>query len=453
METFLPAFNSSIMYLLSFKVYVLLPVIIFFLALIFRIPLSTAFRSALMLGIGFIGIFMTFDFYVSIINPAITALIQRTGLHFTVFDTGWIPLSVITWQFHLAPILLVIFILINVVMLVIKKTRTVNIDIWNFWHVIFISAAVYTVTGSNTLAILFGVGGFFLTLKLSDWSAPLINKVSGMSGICIPHLSALAYYPVGIIGNAVLDRIPLIKDLEANPEQLKRKLGLFGEPMIMGLLLAILLGIASDYSVKATAELAVSFAGVIYILPIVCNILGSALIPISDGMKTFLAKRFPDLGITFIGLDVAVLFGMPAVMVTTLLLIPVSLVLSFVLPGISFIPLGDLTNLTVPVALLVISTRGNIVRSFILGIPVVAGNLYFATALAPLFTNMARAMNYRIEGYEGVFTSFLDGGNILRGWLIQLSAGHIAAFVAIPFVILLLVITRVLSRRQGAAQS
>ena len=435
------------MYLLSFKVYVLLPAIIFVLATVFGIKLKTAAKSALTLGIGFIGIFMTFGFYVGFINPAITALVARSGLSFTVLDTGWIPLSVITWQFHLAPLLLVLFMAINAALLVLKKTRTVDIDIWNYWHVILVSAMVFAVTGSNALAIAFGIGSFVIVLKISDWSAPLANKHSGMSGICIPHLSGLTYFPIGVAGNALLDRIPGIRKLHANPERMKERLGLLGEPMVIGFLLGIGLGVAGGYSFKATTELAMSFAGVIFILPIMCGILGSALIPVSEGMKEFIGRRFPNMGLTFIGLDVAVLFGIPAVMVTTLLLIPFALLFAFLLPGISFIPLGDLTNLTVPVSFLVLATGGNVIRSFILGLPVVIGNLYLASALAPLFTRMAMNANYKVEGYTGVFTSFLDGGNLLRGWLVYLSSGNPIAFAVIPAVAALMWYARKISKR------
>lgn len=435
-------FNAIIMYCLSYKVYVLLPVIIFILAIVFGIKLKTAVKSAVTLGVGFIGIFMTFAFYVSIINPAITALVKRTGLSFNVLDTGWIPLSVITWQFHLAPLLLVLFLAVNAVLLVLRKTRTVDIDIWNYWHVIFLSAMVYAITGSNIIAILFGIGTFIIVLKLSDWSAPLANKHTGMSGICIPHLSGLTYFPIGVVGNAILDRIPGLRKLDANPEKMKAKLGLLGEPMILGLILGIGLGIAGGYSFKETSELAVSFAAVIFILPVMCGILASALIPISEGMKQFIGRKFPDMGPTFIGLDVAVLFGIPAVMVTTVLLIPFALLFAFILPGITFIPLGDLTNLTVPAAFLCLATGGNIIRSVILGIPVIIGNLYFATALAPLFTRMATNANYKIDGYSGVFTAFLDGGNLLRGWLAYLSHGNIIAIAAIPVIALPFYITR-----------
>lgn len=425
-------FNNAVMYFLSFKSYVVLPVIIFILAMVFRIKLSIAIRSALTIGIGFIGIFMTFDYFVKIIYPVVQALISRSGLHVNVLDVGWPPLAAITWSFKLAPILLVIFMVTNIIMLILKLTKTVDIDIWNYWHIILASAMVYNVTKSSLSAIISAIMAFILVLKLAEWSAPMVNKFSGMNGICIPHLAAISYFPFALLGDKLIDRIGGLNKLNANPEEIQKKLGILGEPMILGFLIGIALGIGGGYDVKQVSELAFGFAAVIYILPKMCEILGSSLIPISEGMKEFINKHFPDMGETYIGLDVAVIFGVPSVVVTTLLLIPVALILSFILPGINFIPLGDLTNLMVPVAIVCVATKGNIIRSFILGIPIVIGNLYIASNMSGFFTNMAKTANYKVAGYNGAFTSFLDGGNFFRAWFVKLFSGNLIAIGLIP---------------------
>ena len=54
----------------------------------------------------------------------------------------------------------------------------------------------------------------------------------------------------------------------------------------------------------------------------------------------------------------------------------------------------------------------------------------------------------KIEGYDGLFTSFLDGGNLYRAWIANASAGDIISLAAIPFVALLLIITWKLKRRK-----
>ena len=424
--------NNAIMYFLSFKSYVVLPIIILILAMVFRIKFSIALKSAITIGIGFIGIFIIFDYFIGIIYPVVQALISRSGLQVNVLDVGWPPLAAITWSFKLAPLLLVVFMAINILMLILRLTKTVNIDIWNYWHVILLAAMVNNVTKSTLLAIISAIIAFILVLKIAEWSAPMVNKFSGMEGICIPHLAALSYFPLALLGDKIINSIKGLNKLQVNPEKIQNKLGIMGEPMVLGLLIGIALGIGGGYDVKKISELAFGFAAVMYILPIMCGILGSSLVPISQGMKEFISSHFSGMGQTYIGLDVAVLFGVPSVVVTTLLLIPVALILSFILPGVNFIPLGDLTNLMVPLAIICVVTNGNVVRSFILGIPLIIGNLYIASNMADFFTNMAKVYNYQVAGYNGVFTSFLDGGNFFRAWFVKLFSGDLVALGLMP---------------------
>lgn len=440
--------KNALSYFLSFEPYIMLPIIILLLALIFHIKLQTAIKSALTLGIGFIGIFMTFDYFVALINPAINSLISRSGLNMPVLDTGWPPLANIAWSFNLAPLLLLIFIGINGIMLVMKWTRTVNIDIWNYWHVIFLGAFIQHVTQNTSYTIIFSSLSFVLTLKLAEWSAEKTNKISGMDGICIPHLAGIIYYPIALVMNEIIGKIKGLRDLKADPESIQKRLGLIGEPMILGLIIGLSLGFVAGYDVKGILNVGFGFAAVVFILPKMGGILGSALIPISEGMKVFINKKFPKLGQTYIGLDVAVLFGIPSVLVTTLLLIPTSIVLALILPGIRFIPIGDLTNLLVIVAIICVATKGNIIRSYMIGIPIVIGNLYYASLYADVFTDMAKASNYSIEGYTGLFTSFLDGGNPYRGWVVQILQGNLISVLFIPIVILILIITYKISYRR-----
>ncbi len=442
------AINNAMMYCLSFKSYVVLPVIIFTLAMIFRIKFQTAIKASLQIGIGFIGIFMVFDYFIKVITPVVQALINRMGLHCNVLDVGWPPYAAMTWSFKLTPLLLTVLIATNLIMLALKLTKTVDIDIWNYWHIIFTGAMVYYATGNLWLTLGLAVLIFVGVLKLAEWSAPLLNRYTGMSGICIPHMSSITYLPLAVLGNKVLDQIPVVNRINANPEAIRNKLGLLGEPMMLGLAMGAALGIGGGYPLKDVADLAFRFAAVIYILPMMCNILGTSLIPISEGMKAFIQRYLPGLGETYIGLDVAVVLGNPAVVVSGLLLIPTALILAFVLPGIRFIPLGDLPNVMIVAAFLCVVTNGNVVRTYLIGLPIIIALLYLASNLAGFYTKLASFLHYRLPGYDGVYTSFLDGGNLLRGWLIYAVTGNLPALLLIPVVIGLVWYTRQVLRRE-----
>ncbi len=429
------------MYFLSFKSYVVLPVIIFVLAMVFRIKIGIAIKSALTMGVGFVGIFMTFDYFIAIINPVVLSLVERTGFDFTVLDAGWPSLAAITWSFELAPLLLIILIGLNVAMLLLKITKTVNIDIWNYWHVILAATMVYQVTQSAFITIVLTMIVFAMLLKLAEWTAPMVNKFSGMEGICIPHLSGIVHFPLALLANKLMDKIPRFKEIDAKPEAIQSRFGILGDPMVLGVLMGLGLGFGGGYAVKETSELAVGFAAVIYILPKMAEILGTALIPISEGMKTFITTKFSDMGTTYIGLDVAILFGIPSVLVTSLLLIPVSLIAAFILPGISFIPLGELTILVVPLSFICLATNGNVIRSFVIGVPMVVSSLYIASSMAVFLTEMAASNNYKIANYDGIFTSFIEGGNFFRAWLTQIVSLNKMGFILLPIVIIMIVFT------------
>lgn len=439
--------RQAALFFLGFKPYVMLPVIIFILALVFRIKLRTAITSAFTIGIGFIGIFIVFDYFVAIINPVIQALVERTGLKLNILDAGWPPLAAITWSFGFAPLFILLIMVVNLVLLLTKLTKTVNIDIWNYWHFIFAGALVYNETKNILLSSLATAVISIITLKLADFSAPMVNKFSGMEGISIPTLSAAAYFPFGIIGNTLIDKVPFINKIDANPEKMKEKLGLAGEPMIIGFVLGIILGISGGYDIKKITELSFGIAAVIFILPKMANIVGTSLIPISDGMKEFIKKHFPSIGKTYIALDVAVLVGFPSVVVTAILLMPVALILALVLPGVKFIPLGDLVNIMGSVALVCVATKGNVIRSFLIGIPIVAIHLYTASGMASIYTELASSVNYKLENYQGIFTSFLDGGNVIRVWLVNLFSGNYYALLLLPVFLLMFFFTWKLSRK------
>lgn len=434
--------KQTAMYFLGFKPYVMLPIIIFTLALIFRIKLKTAVTSAFTIGIGFIGIFIVFDYFVAIINSVIQALIKRTGLHLNILDAGWPPLAAITWSFGLAPVFILLVMAVNIILLVTKLTKTVNIDIWNYWHFIFAGALVYNATQNVFLSFMTTILISVITLKIADWSAPLVNKFSGMDGISIPTFSAATYFPFGVLGNKLIDKVPFINKIDANPEKMKEKIGFAGEPMIIGFVIGVLLGLGGGYEFRMIAELAFGIAAAIYILPKMANIVGTSLIPISDGMKEFIKRRFPSIEGTYIALDAAVLVGFPSVVVTAILLMPVALILSFVLPGVKFIPLGDLVNIMGSVALVCVATKGNVIRSFLIGIPIVVIHLYTASNMASMYTKLAGSVNYSLENYTGTFTSFLDGGNVIRVWLVKLFTGNSYAILLIPAFLLMFYLTR-----------
>lgn len=430
MDSLYQGLYDFVQYFLGLGAIVMLPIVIFILALCFRIKPSKAFRSALVVGIGFVGVFTIFNLMGAQVGPAAQAIVQRTGLDLPDVDLGWAPLSAITWGTVIAPFAIVLALVINLVMLAFRWTKTVDIDIWNYWHFAFAGALVYAATDNFFLGLLGSAIAAVVVIKIADWCAPLTQKYCGLPGISLPTLSSAVFFPIGLLGNWILDKIPGINKLQADPIHIQKRFGIFGEPMMVGFMLGALLGILAGYDFKGILSLAIYLAAVMYILPRMVRILMDGLIPVSDGVKDFMAKRFPDRKDFYIGLDIAVAIGNPAIIATGLLLTPIAILLAFIVPGNQTLPVADLSNLAVFCSMIVVACNQNIIRAVIIAIPCLIGDLLICSAASPLITQLATAVGYDMSAAGGAnITAFLDGGNPFRYLVYQVFSGNITAII------------------------
>ncbi|EBH7727628.1 PTS galactitol transporter subunit IIC [Salmonella enterica] len=430
---------TVVQYVLGFGPTVLLPLVLFFLALFFKVKPAKALRSSLIVGIGFVGIYAIFDILTSNVGPAAQAMVERTGISLPVVDLGWPPLAAITWGSPIAPFVIPLTMLINVAMLALNKTRTVDVDMWNYWHFALAGTLVYYSTGSFVLGLSAAAIAAIVVLKLADWSAPLVAKYFGLEGISLPTLSSVVFFPIGLLFDKIIDKIPGVNRIHIDPENVQKKMGIFGEPMMVGTILGVLLGIIAGYDFKHILLLGISIGGVMFILPRMVRILMEGLLPLSEAIKKYLNAKYPGRDDLFIGLDIAVAVGNPAIISTALILTPISVFIAFLLPGNKVLPLGDLANLAVMASMIVLACRGNIFRAVITVIPVIVADLWIATKIAPFITGMAKDVNFKMaEGSSGQVSSFLDGGNPFRFWLLEIFNGNIIAIGLIPVLALVI---------------
>ena len=436
-EDFMNYVINAMNYVLSFEVYVMLPILMLIICMIVKMKFLDALKHSLTLGIGFFGIFMVFDAFVAKMGPVIEIIAEKSGQERAILDVGWPPLAAAAWTFRLVPILIILFILINALMLMFKWTNTINIDIWNFWHFIFVGQMVFYTSGNLWMAGFSAILSMILVLKFGDWSAPRAEEMTKIPGIAITTLTGVCYYPYALAMDWILSRIPVIKKINGNPEHIRERFGFFGDPMFIGLIIGTGLGIAADYDFKETANLGISVMAVVFLLPRMAGILGEGLMPISEETKKYILTKFPTMHDARIGMDLAVVIGNPATIATGILVMPMAVILSLILPGVDFIPVGDLPNLIPAGAFIVIAMRGNIFRSVISYIPIIIGHLYFATALSGFFTKITLESEIRITNFNGNITSFLDGGNLFRNYLHALFTGSTWAYMLVPIMLVL----------------
>lgn len=394
---------------------VILPVAIFLLGLFFGQKPGRAFRSGLTIGVAFVGIFLVIDLLVFNLGPAAQGMVERLGVNLNVIDVGWPASSSIAWASVVAAFIIPLGLLVNVIMLMTNTTKTMNVDIWNFWHYTFMAAMVYAVSGSIIQGLIAAVLFQIVCLKVADWTAPMMSEFYDLPGISIATGSTISYAP-GIFLVRLIQKVPGLKNLNADPETIQKRFGIFGESIFIGLFLGATIGILAGYSVGDVIEIGMAMAAVMVLMPRMVKILMEGLLPVSESAREWLNKRFGDREI-YIGLDAAVALGHPAVISTALILVPVTILIAVILPGNAVLPFGDLATIPFIVAFIVGAARGNIVHSVIVGAIMIAISLYIATDLAPMFTQMAVDIDFNMPENSAMISSIDQGGNIVH-WVI-----------------------------------
>jgi len=136
-------------------------------------------------------------------------------------------------------------------------------------------------------------------------------------------------------------------------------------------------------------------------------------------------KRFKGRQLN-IPVDPAIFLGQPSVMSAFVLMVPISVFLSFVIPGIGFIPVGSLIALPYFIGAIVPYTRGSLLHTLIVTTIWVIIVGLIATAMAPWITHSLNITGfYQDQIAQGsVFTSWDEGGNIFT-WIISLFGGPV----------------------------
>ncbi|MFP4330487.1 MAG: PTS galactitol transporter subunit IIC [Spirochaetaceae bacterium] len=413
--------QSTVGFFLDLGASVFLPVVIFFLALAFGAKPGKSIRAALMVGVGFVGINLIIGLLVNNLGPAAQAMVERFGIELSIIDVGWPASAAIAFGSDLAALVIPAGILLNLLLLFAGVTKTINIDIWNFWHFAFAGALVQAVTGNIWYGLVSAMLFAATMLFFADWTAPAVQKLLGMPGISLPHGTSTSFVPFAVIVNRVIDFVPGLNKIEADPESVKKRFGVLGEPVFLGVLIGLViaaLGYAGTGEFGSwfpqILQVAVSLGAVMVLMPRMVALLMEGLIPLSEAAREFLQKRASGREI-YLGLDSAIAIGHPTAIATSLVMVPIVIILAIILPGNRVLPFGDLATIPFIVCMMIPVVRGNVVRATITSTVVMIPTIYIMNALAEAQTTVARAADFAFPEGATTITSMVDGGNFLAG--------------------------------------
>jgi PTS system galactitol-specific IIC component len=434
--------DSILNYILGLGAAIFLPVIMIILGLFMNMKPKKAIIAGVTLGVAFTGMNVILGFMFNSISPAASALVKNTGIQLNGIDAGWSPMSAIAWAWPYALMLFAIQIGINLIMLALKWTNCLNVDLWNVWGKIFTATMVAAVTDSIALGMIAAAIQVVIELKSADITQKQLYALTKIPGIACSHCMCIQAAVLAPI-NRLLDFVPGLNKININAEQLKDKIGVFGENSVMGFIVGALIAVFGGYDVKGILITAIQVSTAMVLFPMVAKLFMQALAPIADAAGTFMKSKFKGRDF-YIGLDWPFLAGQAEIWVCAIILVPFELVLAVVLSNAgvnNVIPLASIINVCVVVPALIV-TGGNLIRMIILGIIATPVYLIIATSFAPIITNLAKSVG-SIDIPNGQFLTWFGieipelrwalahGFNVINGDIIGLVVllGYLVLFI------------------------
>jgi PTS system galactitol-specific IIC component len=378
---------------------VLLPVLLLIIFLILKTPFRTSIFQAVKLGVGFQGIILIINAYVTFITPIFEKMVNITGIDLPVLDIGWAPVMVVSYATTLGIIYIGIGIVLQLFLFFIRWTNILQItDVVNIYSYPIWGLITYQLTGSflQSICVMITINVFTLTITeivAKRWSS--YYKIPG--GVCtIPH--EMGTIPVTLFTSAVLNKIKL-GNINISTTTLKDKWGFFGEPIFLGFLSGLLIGFLGNvrhfFTIKSIVEIitvGMATGAVAVVFPKAAALIGEVFGSLAESIKKWVLKRGEKREIYFAVND-AVGFGEPNNFLCALMSIPIIIFLAFLLPGNKVMPLVDLVGVAYTINIISAINKGNIFKTLICTIVYYGLGLYAGTYIAPLFTNIAASTN------------------------------------------------------------
>lgn len=377
---------------------VMLPIVIAILGIFFRMKITQAIRAGLLVGIGFQGIVLTVNFLLTTIQPALDYY-SKLGSGYDVAEIGFAALGGASWNAPFAVFAIPAIVIVNIILLKLRKTDVLNVDIWNFMHFLVPGALAWVLFDNAIIGFLVALALSVITLFIAEKAAPKWGEFFGLEGTTCTCLLFISYeYPMAVGLNWLMDHIPGINKIDLDLDKLSSKIGVLGDPAIIGLFVGGFLGIMTQQAPTQIIVMCMGMAAVMVLLPRMVSIMMEGLAPIGAGASEFAKAHISKDADIKVGMDIAIALGDPACITCTAIMIPITVGLAFLVPGMRFFPAAILAEVCYAAPMAVLASKGNVFRTLVIMSVFMYLTLLFASMFAPYATEMLRATGVEFSG-------------------------------------------------------
>jgi len=385
-------------------------------------------KNCAFIFIGIMGFSIMLTLFINFFRPLIETIITNSPKKFEIIDIGWAASQKIISNSPITLYILIAITGLNILMLFLRLTRTINIDLWNWWILLLVGSMIFSATEIKWLGVLIAIIISSITLVIGDIYAPFIESYYGVRGVSNPQTQTVIWAPLSHAVNFILNKIPIIKKVHIFYDEIQCKLGILSEPMITGFILGFIAGIITKYknfafnirsNILFALSMGLQLAVIMILMPRFVNILYRGLSPAIEDIKNFINRKITKREL-YIGIDAVFFAGHPSIIALSTIVIPLSAYIATVLPGNKILPGADLILIPFILVWAVAPSRGDIFRSFISAMIIIPLTLWITSDMGTLFTGFFNKYNIEISEAASKITSFGGGSNWLFWAILQI---------------------------------
>ncbi len=412
----LNAIKFGVQFILDMGTQVMLPFMILILGLVFRMKFSDALKSGINIGVGFVGIFLMVDLLVKGYEP-IRTYYSSVGANYTVTNIGWSGIAAMAWAVPISLFIVPLGFILNYILLRLKVTKTLNVDVWNYYSCILAGAIAYYMflnlntgdTVASIAGILVGLLCSVLVCLVGDRIAPRWQEYFDLpEGVtCTTFDTLFTHYPLCWLGAWIYDHIPGLNKIRIDAKKLEAsKIGSWGSIPVLTFVISVFLLVITHNDLKTILSSSMTITASVILMPKCVSLLMEGLVPVSNAARKWASDHLKIDGM-LVGMDVSIGLGDPNGMTTTLALLPITIALAFIIPGVNFIPIGLFGGMIWTGHAAAYMGKGNLLKSIFAGTFICAVSLVALTIMAPICTRLAFD-----SGVITNMSTLVTGGNI-----------------------------------------
>ena len=217
--------------------------------------------------------------------------------------------------------------------------------------------------------------------------------MAGLYGLpgttCTTLDQTLTFWPISFIVCKIIDLIPGLNKIQIDINWVSEKFGSLGEPSVLAFIVGLGLSILTKQDLGSALTMSVGLAAAVVLMPKMVSMLMEGLVPIANAARVSMQKRLGSEYEVYIGMDEALGLGDECGLAVALIMIPITIALGFIIPGVNFFPVAMLGALVYLGPAAAMYANGNIFKTLMGTIAIVAFMLVTKSYMADIATNLA----------------------------------------------------------------